>query len=105
MLISVHAAEDLRYSETVSLEQIEAGILELSPEERRRFAAWYEAHRNDLLPELQEQEDLADDQKAEVLRRRDLASAHPELLEPWEGTIERARSKLHEVRRQKTPRR
>ena len=89
----------------MSLEQIEASILELSPEERRRFAVWYEKHRKDLLPELQEEDDLVDEQRAEILRRRDLALAHPELLEPWEGTIERARSKLHEVRRQKTPRR
>ena len=85
----------------MSLEQIEASILDLSAEERRRFALWFEAHRSDLLPELQDEEDLADEQKAEILRRRELALAHPDLLEPWDGTIERVRSKLHEVRRQK----
>ncbi len=31
----------------------------------------------------------------------DLALAHPELLEPWDGTIERVRAGLHEFRRQK----
>jgi len=87
----------------VSLEQIEANILELSSEEWRRFAVWYEKHRQDLLPELQEEDDLADEQRVEILRRRELALAHPELLEPWEGTTERARGKLHEVRRQKAP--
>ena len=81
----------LGYSKGVSLEQIEASILELSPEERRRFAAWYDKHRKDLLPEQQEEDDLADEQRAEILRRRDLALAHPDLLEPWDGTIKRAR--------------
>jgi hypothetical protein len=95
---SIHTTEDPRYSLWVSLEQIEARILELPPEERRRFAVWYEAHRKDLLPELEEEEDLADEQRAEILRRRDLALAHPELLEPWEGTVDRVRSKLHELR-------
>jgi hypothetical protein len=37
------------------------------------------------------------------LRRRDQAIAHPELLEPWDGTIERVRERLHEFRSQKTP--
>jgi hypothetical protein len=44
---------------------------------------------------------LSEEQQAEILRRRDLALAHPELLEPWEGTIERARQRLHEFRPQK----
>jgi hypothetical protein len=37
------------------------------------------------------------------LRRRDQAIAHPELLEPWDGTIERVRDRLHEFRSKKTP--
>jgi hypothetical protein len=93
----------LDYPLDVSLEQIEASILELSPEEQRHFAAWYEAHRTDLVPDLQAGEDLTEEQKAEVLRRRDLALAHPELLESWVGTIERVRGKLHELRRQNSP--
>ena len=88
----------------MSPEQIEAKILELSLEERQRFALWYEAHRKDLLFEAQEEDDLGEEQRAEILRRRDLAFAHPELLEAWDGTIERVRSKLHEVRRQKAAR-
>ncbi len=35
----------------------------------------------------------------EVVRRRGLALAHPELLEPGDGTIERVRARLHEFRR------
>ena len=47
--------------------------------------------------------ELTEDQEAEVVRRRDLALAHPELLEPWDGTIDRVRERLHESRRQKAP--
>ncbi len=101
----IHETARLRYFDGVSLEKFEASILELSPEEQRLFALWYEAHRKDLIPELEADEELADEQKAEVLRRHELALAHPELLEPWAGTIERTRGKLHDVRRQKAARR
>lgn len=39
--------------------------------------------------------ELSEEQRAEVVRRRELALAHPELLEPWDGTIERVRERLH----------
>jgi hypothetical protein len=39
--------------------------------------------------------------KSEILRRRDEVDTHPELLEPWEGTTERVRARLHQLRRQK----
>jgi hypothetical protein len=38
---------------------------------------------------------------AEILRRREEALAHPELLEPWGDTTERLRAQLSEIRRQK----
>jgi hypothetical protein len=38
---------------------------------------------------------------AVILRRRDEALAHPELLEPWGDTTERLRGQLKEIRRQK----
>ena len=40
--------------------------------------------------------------KAKILRRREEALTHPERLEPWEGTADRLREKLHEIRRKKT---
>ena len=83
----------------MSLEQLEAAIRQLTSEERQRLVLWFEENRRELL-ELEEDE-LSDEQKAEILRRRDLALAHPELLEPWDGTIERVRSRLNEFRRQK----
>lgn len=85
----------------MSLEQLESAIFALSNDERRRLAVWFEEHRHDLLGETEADDDLTAEQEAEVLRRRDLALAHPELLEPWEGTLDRARQRLHELRRQK----
>ena len=83
----------------VSLEQLETAILGLTPEERQRLVVWFEENRIDLLGD--EPDDLTEEQQAELIRRRDLALAQPELLEPWDGTIERVRERLHEFRRQK----
>ena len=77
----------------VSLEQLESAILRLTPEERQRLAVWLEENRRELLGD--ESDELTEEQMAEVVRRRDLALAHPELLEPWEGTIDRVRERLH----------
>jgi hypothetical protein len=38
---------------------------------------------------------------AEILRRRETALAHPELLEPWGDTTDRLRAQLDEIRRHK----
>ena len=84
----------------VSLEQLESAILGLTPEERQRLAVWFEENRRELLGD--DSGELTEDQETEVIRRRDLAMAHPELLEPWDGTIERLRERLHEFRRQKS---
>ena len=77
----------------VSLEQLESAILGLSSEERQRLAVWFEENRRELLGD--ESDELTEEQMAEVVRRRDLALAHPELLEPWDGTIDRVRERLH----------
>lgn len=58
------------------------------------ITAW--STRGELLGD--EADELPDEQKAELLRRRDLAIAHPELLEPWDGSIERVRARLNEFR-------
>ena len=83
----------------MSLEQLEQAILGLTPEERQRLAVWFEENRRELVGDGSEE--LTEEQEAEIIRRRDLALAHPELLEPWDGTIERVRRRLHELRRQK----
>ena len=84
----------------MSLEQLETSVLALTPDERKQFARWFEEHRRELIP-ADEDDELTPEQQAEILRRRDQALAHPELLEPWDGTIDRVRQRLHEVRRQK----
>lgn len=83
----------------MSVEQLETAIRGLSSEERQRLAIWFEENRRELLGD--DADELTDEQKAEVLRRRDLAASHPELLESWDGTIERVRARLNEFRRQK----
>jgi hypothetical protein len=77
----------------MSVEQLEDAILGLTSEERQRLALWFEENRRELLGD--EAGELSEEQKAEVLRRRELALAHPELLEPWDGTVERVRERLH----------
>jgi hypothetical protein len=84
----------------MSVEQLEDAILGLTSEERQRLALWFEENRRELLGD--EADELSKEQKAEVVRRCELALAHPELLEPWDGTIERVRERLHEFRPQKT---
>lgn len=85
----------------MSLEQLESAILALPAKERQRLAAWFEEHCHELLGDTEGDEGLAEEQQVEILRRRNLALAHPELLEPWEGTLVRARQRLHELRHQK----
>jgi hypothetical protein len=81
----------------MSLEQLEQSVLKLSRDERRRFLDWLYEHEDELAgPEY-----IHPHVQAEILRRREAALAHPEQLEPWEGTTERVRARLHEIRRQK----
>ena len=81
----------------MSVEQIGKTVLQLPREERRKFADWFYQHEN----EIAGPDEIHPEVKAEILRRRDELDAHPELLEPWEGTTERVRARLHELRRQK----
>ena len=83
----------------MSLEQLESAISALPPEDRWRLAEWFEDHLAELLPE--EHGDLSEDQKAEILRRRDAFLADPSIAEPWEGTAESIRQHLHARRAQK----
>jgi len=81
----------------MSVEQIEESVLKLSPDERRRFLDWLYEHQ----PELVGPDYIHPEVKAEIVRRLEEVTAHPELLEPWEGSLERARQRLNEFRRQK----
>ena len=64
----------------MSVEQIEATLLQLPPAERRRFVDWFYQHENELSGE--DTDEISSDVRAEILRRRDEASAHPEMMEP-----------------------
>ena len=86
----------------MSVEQIEATLLQLPREERRRFADWFYAHEADILTP-QDDSAIHPEVQAEILRRRDESDAHPDQLEPWAGTTERVRVRLHELRHQKAP--
>ena len=77
----------------MSLEQLESAILELTPQERQRLAIWFEENRRELVGD-DDSDELTEEQQGEIVRRRDFALAHPELLEPWDGTIERVREQL-----------
>ena len=86
----------------MSLEQLEQTVLNLPPGERRQFANWFHEHEPELLA-AQGDDAIHPEIQAEILRRRDELDAHPEQLEPWAGTTERVRARLHELRHQKAP--
>ena len=54
----------------MSIEQVESAILDLSPEQRRRLLVWFDEHREALFDENTASAELNDQQKAEILRRR-----------------------------------
>lgn len=83
----------------MSLDQLQSAIAALPPEERWRLAEWFEEHLAELLGDTGA--DPSDEQKAEILRRREAFLANPSLAEPWEGTAERIRQHLHARRAQK----
>lgn len=84
----------------MSVEQIEKTLLELPSEERRQFADWFYQHESEIIGPLDD-DYIHPSVQAEVLRRRDEALAHPELMEPWDGTMDKARELLNEFRRKK----
>jgi putative addiction module component (TIGR02574 family) len=57
----------------MSVEQIEATIRALPPEERAQFVEWFDDHRSELVAD-----DLSEAQTAELLRRRQEYNEHPE---------------------------
>ncbi|MCI0746756.1 MAG: hypothetical protein L0Y58_15245 [Verrucomicrobia subdivision 3 bacterium] len=84
----------------MSAEQIEESLMKLPREERLRFAQWFYEHEDDILAP-RDHSKIHPAVEAEILRRRQEADDHPERLEAWEGTTERVRGRLHELRRQK----
>lgn len=60
----------------MSVEQIEATIEAMPVSERRKFARWFDAHRDELL--AADDFELSDAQKQELLHRRREYDEHPE---------------------------
>jgi hypothetical protein len=81
----------------MSVEQLEQSTLNLPPEDRRRFFDWLCDHEGELIGSA---DDLDPDVKADVLRRREEALAHPEKLENWESAFPRLTRRFDELRRQ-----
>lgn len=85
----------------MSAEQVEDSLMKLPRQERRRFDLWFYENENDVL-EPRDDDTIHPAVEAEILRRRDEVDAHPERLELRQGTTERSRARLYELRRQKT---
>jgi putative addiction module component (TIGR02574 family) len=83
----------------MSLEQLESAILALSPDERLRLIEWVDLHLAELVPSTELT--ISEEQKAEILRRRDAFLASPALAEPWGSTAAKIRQHLHARRAQK----
>lgn len=69
-----------------------------------RFGVWFDAYREQRLPDACPDADDDDDdvlsaeQRSEIDRRLAELDADPSLAEPWEGTIERVKARLEELR-------
>ena len=89
----------------MSVQELEKQVQALPLDELARFIQWFEAYRRQVLGEFSDMDDweeqLTDEQRTELLRRVEFAKAHPEVLEPWNGTTDRIRERLHALRSQK----
>lgn len=69
----------------MSLAEIEKTVLQLSKEERQEFASWFYQHEDQIAePVPEEGDDLAEEQRRELMRRLEEMEQHPERLVPFE---------------------
>lgn len=61
----------------MSVEQIEATLLKLSREQRRKFADWFYRHENELL-DPRDDDEVSPEVKEEIRDRRREYDEHPE---------------------------
>ena len=64
----------------MSVEQLESAIKALPPEERRRFAGWFDDHRHELI----QRKEVEAAQQREVLHRLNETDTNPGSLESFE---------------------
>ena len=79
----------------MSVEQIETTLLQLPREERRRFVDWLCEHEEELIGS---DDEIHPETKAEILRRREEALAHPEKLEAWDSAFPRMKQRFNDLR-------
>ena len=85
----------------MTVQDLEKQVQTLPLDDLARFIQWFEAYRRQVLGDFSESEweaGLTDEERTEMLRRVEFARAHPEALEPWEGTTGRIRQRLHALR-------
>ena len=69
----------------MSLTEIESKVLALSEEERRQFVSWFYEHETEIAgPAEDGEDDVSDEQKAELTRRLKEIEEHPEILVPFD---------------------
>ena len=92
----------------MSVKELEDRVQALPPHELEQFCRWLEGYRRRALGDSSKDDDpednLTEEQKAELLRRVEFAKAHPEAVEPWKGTTDEIRRLLHALRSQKAAR-
>jgi hypothetical protein len=84
--------------------ELKKQVQALPPNELERFSQWFDTYRETSLlatPAEPRPEDLSEEQKEEILRRRAAYLADPSMATPWTGTAERLLDQLRARRRQK----
>jgi hypothetical protein len=71
----------------MSVRELEKQIRALPPRQLRHFDQWFDDYRQQAGPASETEDDLTEAQQTELLRRIELAKAHPELLQPWKGRM------------------
>ena len=66
----------------MSVEKLEEQIRQLPPDELARLTGWFDQFLGRSAPGDSEDIDLTDEEKAELLRRRDQLAADPNLAQP-----------------------
>lgn len=87
----------------MSVEQLESAIRALPPDERRKFAGWFDDHRHELI----QRKEVEAAQQKEVLRRLNETNTNPGSLESFaEADLDRLiRAAAHAHHKKAPPRR
>ncbi|MDL5045780.1 hypothetical protein QQ054_06995 [Oscillatoria amoena NRMC-F 0135] len=76
----------------MSIEQLEAAVTALTPEERKQFAEWFDQYRWEH--DSCEEQDIHPDQMSVLLTRRKEIESNPAMITSLDGFFEKMRSKL-----------